>query len=237
MSPANSFFVVFTLHWLFLTPDRGIVQTMNTLLDIGSALITARRIKGISQRELGDLLGVRQQQIARWEATAYRSADLERVDAVARELGLSVFLSSGTLLANEAPAAYAAGGVATLGASGVALGAAQGAAQAESAGVAPVRDLGEVAARIRAHGDEFRDRFHIERIGVFGSFVYGEQTAASDVDLLVDFRERPPGFKYFAPQQYCEELLGRQIDFVEREFLRERLRPRVTKDVVYVWAA
>ena len=57
-------------------------------LDIGVGLVAARRAHRVSQRELGALIGVAQQQIARWEAAEYRSVTLERVDAVARALDI-----------------------------------------------------------------------------------------------------------------------------------------------------
>jgi predicted nucleotidyltransferase len=189
---------------------------MTTLLDIGSRLVTARRAAGISQRALGELLGVRQQQIGRWEATAYRTASLERVDATARVLGVEPTESAaGMPLAAEAAAAYGAPSPAT---------------------VAPVRDLGEIAARIRENGDDLSSRYTITRVGVFGSFAAGEQTADSDVDLLVDLRE-PGGFRFIEAADFMEEILGREVDFCQPQNLRERLRERVLKDVVYVWSA
>jgi predicted nucleotidyltransferase len=188
-------------------------------IDIGTSLVRTRRAQGLSQRELGSRIGVRQQQIARWEAGVYRTAPLARVEAVARELGIGLaFADEGTdsfLLAAEPSATY---GPPTV------------------KGVVPVRDLGEIAARIRANGDIFRDRFGIARIGVFGSFVYGEQARDSDVDLLVEFAHKPSGFAYFEPAIFAEEILGREVDLVEPAFLRERLRDRVLEDTVYVWS-
>jgi predicted nucleotidyltransferase len=186
---------------------------MTTLLDIGPRLVIARRVAGMSQRALGALLGVKQQQIARWEATAYRTARLERVDAAARALGVES--GAAAPLAAEAPAAYGS--------------------SAQTA-AAPVRDLGEIAARVRAHGDELRHRYTITRVGVFGSFAFGEQTADSDVDLLVDI-QKPGGFRFIEAADFMEEILGRGVDFCEPEYLRERLRERVLKEVVYVWPA
>jgi predicted nucleotidyltransferase len=176
----------------------------------------------MSQRELGVRIGVRQQQIARWEATAYQSAPLTRVEAVARELGGAVAYTGGageavdaTLLAAEATATYDA---------------------TTATGVAPVRDLGEIAARIRANGDVFRDRYHLDRIGVFGSFVSGEQTARSDVDLLVETRD-PGGFRFVEAADFAESIVGRRVDFVRPHLLKERLRDRVLREVLYVWTA
>ncbi|MDZ4168269.1 MAG: nucleotidyltransferase domain-containing protein [Coriobacteriia bacterium] len=186
---------------------------MGEILDIGADLVRARRASGLSQRELGIRLGVRQQQVARWEATAYRTADLQRVDEVAQALGIERTI--GTLpLAAETPAVYGE----------------------QTTRITPVRDLGEIVARIRAHGDEFRDRFHIDRIGVFGSFVHGEQTADSDVDLLVE-TDDPGGLRYVAAGNFAEDILGRPVDFIRPHLLKERLAPRVLREAVYVWTA
>lgn len=193
--------------------------TMDNLLNIGPTLTALRRDRGLSQRELGVRLRVAQQQIARWEASGYRSASLERVDAVARALGYPAGDSAavGLPMAAEAPGLY--GDIAPT-----------------ASAVAPARDLGEIAVRIRANGRELKERFGIVRIGVFGSFVHGEQTDTSDVDLLVDMPE-PGGFRFVEAAQHMEDLLGREVDFVRAEGLHPRLKNRVLEDAVYVWTA
>lgn len=192
---------------------------MESSTGIGPALARVRRAQDVSQAELGSRIGVRQQQIARWEATGYRTAPLHRVEEVARALGLGLTLAGGAvatgLLAAEPAATYA---------------------PAPATGVAPVRDLGEVAARIRANGNAFRERFHLDRIGVFGSFASGEQAADSDVDLLVETRD-PGGFRFIEAADFAESILGRRVDFVRPHLLKERLRDRVLEEVLYVWTA
>jgi predicted nucleotidyltransferase/DNA-binding XRE family transcriptional regulator len=183
--------------------------------DIGTLLIAARRSRGLTQRELGQKVGVNQQQVARWEATGYLATTLERIDAVARALDVGTEdATHDTLLVAETSAPY----------------------RAERTTVRPVRDLGEVAVRIREHGAEFRDRYGIARIGVFGSFAVGEQTGASDVDLLVEV-ENPGGFRFVAAARHAEGILGRKVDLVRPQPLKERVRDRVARDVVYVWPA
>jgi hypothetical protein len=189
---------------------------MKPLLDIGSQLVAARRAQGVSQRELAEKLGVVQQQVARWEAAQYRTASLERVSAVAGALGLDTGALAQPLLAAEAPATYSA--------------------TAPASGVTPVRDLGEVVARLREHSDMLR-RNGFSRIGVFGSFSTGEQAPESDVDLLVEFSDKPLGFDFIHTILASEEILGRRVDLVEPHLLRERLRKRVLSEVIYVWEA
>ena len=188
---------------------------MTSLLDTGANLVVARRAAGMSQRELGARLGVRQQQIARWEATSYRNASLTHVAEAADALDLSPRYAVAQPLAAETHAAYTTG---------------------SRAAVTPVRDLGEVAARIRAHADEFRDRYSITRVGVFGSFALGEQTAGSDVDLLLDM-EDPGGFRFIEAADFTEEILGRRVDVIRPHLLKDRLRDRALKEAVYVWSA
>ena len=186
---------------------------MTRPLDIGPALIAARHAAGMSQRELGSAIGVAQPQIARWETSGCRNASLERVDAVAEASG---YAAAKLPIAAEARGTYAV--------------------SALTPAVTPVRDLGEIAARVRAHGRELRERFGIVRIGVFGSFAYGGQTDTSDVDLLVEM-PRPGGFLFVEAAQYIEDLLGRDVDFIEPHALHPRMHDRVLREAVYVWSA
>ena len=121
---------------------------MTRLHDIGDALVAARVAQGITQRELATRLGVHQQQIARWERERYGCVSLARLTRVAEVLGVADV----PLLAAETPADYATATAET----------------AEAPEVTPVRDLGEIVARVRAHADELRERFGVTRIARSG---------------------------------------------------------------------
>ena len=58
--------------------------------DLPRALIKARIASGLSQRELAGRLGLKEQQIQRYEATEYASASLSRVSAVIQALNVQV---------------------------------------------------------------------------------------------------------------------------------------------------
>lgn len=59
-----------------------------TLDELPQALIEARIAAGLTQRQLAEHLGLKEQQIQRYEATDYAGASLERVRQVARRLGV-----------------------------------------------------------------------------------------------------------------------------------------------------
>jgi transcriptional regulator with XRE-family HTH domain len=84
------------------------VISLDSLEELPQALIKARIAAGLTQRELAEKLGLKEQQIQRYEATEYASADLARLGEVARALRIrmreDVFLDasqqpSGDLLA------------------------------------------------------------------------------------------------------------------------------------------
>lgn len=60
------------------------------LSDLPDILIQARIARGMSQRDLGDCLGLKEQQIQRYEAERYRSASLDRLIEIADVLGVRI---------------------------------------------------------------------------------------------------------------------------------------------------
>jgi HTH-type transcriptional regulator/antitoxin HigA len=61
-----------------------------SLAGLADALIKARIARGWTQRRLAEALGVAEQQIQRYESTAYRTASLARLCDIAEALGVTV---------------------------------------------------------------------------------------------------------------------------------------------------
>jgi transcriptional regulator with XRE-family HTH domain len=81
-----------------LSGQRKVLE-VNSFEALPRALIQARIAAGLSQKELADRLGLKEQQIQRYEATEYTSASMKRISEVIDALGLrirkEVFLPSG----------------------------------------------------------------------------------------------------------------------------------------------
>jgi ribosome-binding protein aMBF1 (putative translation factor) len=73
-----------------LKSSKHKVVALGSLEELPKALIQARIAGGLSQEELAVKLGLKPQQVQRYEATEYRSASLERVTTVARVLGIKL---------------------------------------------------------------------------------------------------------------------------------------------------
>ena len=72
----------------------------------------------------------------------------------------------------------------------------------------------------------------VKNIGLFGSFVRGDQTALSDIDLLVEFMPEKHTFDNFMELTFLlEELLGRKVELVTLEALSPYIGPHILKEV------
>lgn len=98
----------------------------------------------------------------------------------------------------------------------------------------PMLTLEEIEAILKAHRRELEARFRVKEIGVFGSYVRGEATERSDVDILVDFYEIPSLLKFIELEEYLEDLLGIKVDLVMKSALKPKIGEHVGREVIYV---
>ena len=82
---------------------------------------------------------------------------------------------------------------------------------------------------------ETLEEFGVERIGLFGSFLFGEADSESDLDFLVSFRDN--NFDdYMGLKLFLEDLFERDVDLVIESDIREELED-VKRDAEYVTPA
>jgi predicted nucleotidyltransferase len=97
-----------------------------------------------------------------------------------------------------------------------------------------VRDVDRIREVLARNRRELRRRFKVKDIGVFGSYVRGEQRKKSDVDVLVEFEEPVGFFEFIALEDYLADLLGVKVDLVSKKALKPRIGERILKEVVRV---
>ena len=91
----------------------------------------------------------------------------------------------------------------------------------------------EIEVKLKQIKPVLTDRFHVERIGYFGSYATGTHTDASDLDLLVEFSQ-PVGWEFFTLEKFLEQSLGLAIDLVTRNALKERIKESILNQVRYI---
>ena len=99
-----------------------------------------------------------------------------------------------------------------------------------------MKSLEEIKNTLTKQKQELQQKYRVEAIGIFGSYVRGEQKKQSDVDLLVEFEE-PSNLTlldFIRLENYLSEILGVKVDLVEKDALKPRIGKRVLQEVVKV---
>jgi predicted nucleotidyltransferase len=83
----------------------------------------------------------------------------------------------------------------------------------------------------------FRDKYHIVRIGLFGSYARGDQNANSDIDLLVEFEENTQDLYDLKLQikDLFQIQLGIEIDICREKYIKPRIKNAILKETVYAY--
>lgn len=94
--------------------------------------------------------------------------------------------------------------------------------------------LQTVTSSLGQHFPALRREFFVDKIGVFGSFVHGDATGKSDIDVLVDLSRPISMFHFLDLEEHLSKILGRKVDLVTTKALKPAIRNEILADVVYV---
>ena len=96
--------------------------------------------------------------------------------------------------------------------------------------------LAEIRRALEAQRPLLAKKYGVVVVGVFGSYVRGEQRADSDLDLLVEL-ERPARIGLMGLvelEQTLSDLLGVKVDLAIKENLKPRIGEHILREVVAV---
>jgi predicted nucleotidyltransferase len=93
----------------------------------------------------------------------------------------------------------------------------------------------EIITTLRHHFPNLSRQYDIKALGIFGSYVRNQQTAESDLDVLVEYTTIPGFFKLIQLQEEISTLLGGlSIDIVLQEELTGTIGQRIAQEVVWL---
>lgn len=89
-------------------------------------------------------------------------------------------------------------------------------------------ELQKILTKLRELQPYIVQKYHIDSIEVFGSYVRDEQTIKSDLDLLVAFTTIPSLLKYIELKNYLSDNLGINVDLV----MKDALKPGISQFIL-----
>lgn len=92
----------------------------------------------------------------------------------------------------------------------------------------------DIVSKLRQLKPIIAARYKAREVGLFGSFVRGEQSADSDIDILAEFEDEADLLDLIGLTLYLEETLQHKVDIVPKGALRKELQELVLSEVVTV---
>jgi len=93
-------------------------------------------------------------------------------------------------------------------------------------------DLRSVIEKLHQQKPLLVEKYKLESLGIFGSFVRHERKTSSDLDLLVSFVEPPSLLTFIEMENYLTDLLGVRVDLVMQEALKPRIGRLILKELM-----
>jgi hypothetical protein len=96
------------------------------------------------------------------------------------------------------------------------------------------KTLAEIKQILQAQKPYLAAKYGVTEIGLFGSYVRGEQRLDSDLDVLIEL-ERPPRISLMGLvelEDYLSDLLGLKVDIAIKKNLRKRIGRRILQEAV-----
>ena len=94
--------------------------------------------------------------------------------------------------------------------------------------------LDEIKRVLRNYKSVLKSKYHVDTLGIFGSYVRNEQAGDSDLDILVDFTVPISLFEFIDMEEELSELLRVKVDLVSRNALKPYIGRRILSEVQLV---
>jgi len=96
-----------------------------------------------------------------------------------------------------------------------------------------MKKIEEIRKKLVQYKSELENEFHVKEIGIFGSYVRGEEKKGSDLDILVEFKPAPSLFRFIELEHYLKKILKVKVDLVMKDALKPVIGGRIMKEVIY----
>ena len=96
-------------------------------------------------------------------------------------------------------------------------------------------NLQEIKQTLKEKMPEIKEKYSVKNLYIFGSYVRGEQTPESDIDILVEFEKGKKTFdNYMDLKFYLEDLFGKKVDLIIKEAVKPRLKKYIYEEAISV---
>ena len=97
-----------------------------------------------------------------------------------------------------------------------------------------MKTLDEINDILTKHKEWIKEKYKVKEIGIFGSYIRGEQKETSDVDILVEFEKPVSLLQIVSFENHLSDVLGIKVDVVPKKNIRKELKEIILKEAMPV---
>ncbi len=94
-------------------------------------------------------------------------------------------------------------------------------------------NLSKIKGILQEYQSELKNKYFVEKIGIFGSYSRREEDSESDIDILVEFNG-PIGWDIVELREFLENILNKKVDLVSVKALKPQFKIDILNEVIYV---
>jgi uncharacterized protein len=76
------------------------------------------------------------------------------------------------------------------------------------------------------------EKYHVQRLEIFGSYTRGEQSEKSDLDLLITFSAPYSLWDLLDVKEFLSKKLRLKVDLVPKDSIKPMLKEQITQEAI-----
>lgn len=92
----------------------------------------------------------------------------------------------------------------------------------------------EILDKLKELKPSLESDYNITEIGLFGSYIRGEEKPESDIDILINYKVGTSIFTLGGLQYFLSEIFDKKVDIAMKNSLKRRIGKQILSEVVYV---
>ena len=96
-----------------------------------------------------------------------------------------------------------------------------------------MKTLSEIQSVLTSHKQQLFGKYPIKSMAIFGSYSRNEQTDDSDLDILVEFKDKI-GIRFIDLAEEIENIIGCNVNMVSKKGVKEKYLQVIHPELVYV---
>ena len=95
-----------------------------------------------------------------------------------------------------------------------------------------MRTITQLKAKLSLLMPILEENYHVQSLEIFGSYIRGEQTQTSDLDLLITFSAPYSLWDLLDVKEFLTKKLRLKVDLVPKDSIKPMIRDQITQEAI-----